>query len=295
VKELPAIQLCFKGTSAVTLSKRVIEENQSFRIHLLEGYISNIYLVEYDHAMLLLDSGSLGDAPKIIRYCEDVCSRPASHIALCAISHMHPDHAGGAACLRASHGVPLAAFHTIDRWYEGITGYIQYLLDCRMEQWVSKAIGKKREPVLFGRRLNPDHLLCDGQKLPLFPDWKVFHIPGHTLHDIALYHEKEKILHTGDSVLRVKGEYSLPIPVFFKGRMRSSFDRLSQLHPRLILPGHGDVIETSKPGSLFRHMRTLVDAPRNDMSRLAHTLSLFTPAVWKKSLKNIFRRRSCIS
>jgi glyoxylase-like metal-dependent hydrolase (beta-lactamase superfamily II) len=267
----------------------LIAENPSFRIHAIEGYISNIFLVEYTDAILLLDSGSINDAGKIRHYCEQICKRPMSDIKLCAVSHMHPDHAGGAVYLRSEFGIPVAAFHTIDTWYNGVTGFIQYMLDCRMEQFVSKAIGKKKEPVLFGRKINPDHLLHDNDLLPLFNDWKAVHIPGHTLHDIALYHEKEMIVHTGDAVLMVKNKFSIPIPVFFKGRMKRSYKKLSGLKIKMILPGHGDSIKPDNSIGLFNHMTALVDEPMNSMSRLAHTVSLFTPAVWKSIVKNIHK------
>jgi glyoxylase-like metal-dependent hydrolase (beta-lactamase superfamily II) len=260
---------------------------------MIQGYISNIYLVEYPASILLLDSGSISDVKAIQSYCENICGRPMSDISLCVVSHMHPDHAGGAALLRKKFGIPIAAFHTADKWYAGITGFIQHTLDCRMEQFVSKTIGKKKKPVYFARKLHPDYPLVNGGPLPVFGDWKMIHIPGHTLHDIAIYNSQEKILHTGDAILTVNGRFRLPIPVFFKGTMRASYAKLSCLDVEIILPGHGDIINTDDPAGLFAHMSGLLDEPKSDMSRAAHGISMLTPAVWKGTIRHLLHRITC--
>ncbi len=277
----------------MNIEKCIVAENPGFRIHLIKGYISNIYLVEYPSSLLLLDSGSISDTHEIRRYCENICARPMSDITLCAVSHMHPDHAGGAVRIREKFGIPVAAFHTIDNWYSGITGLIQHSLDCMMELFVGKSIGKKLKSVYFGRKLRPDYPIFKDGPLPLFSDWEVVHIPGHTLHDIALFNKKEKILHAGDAVLSVNGRFRMPLPVYFKRAMRASYEKLSGLEVSIVLPGHGDVIRADDHHGLFTHMSGLIDEPKSLMSTTVHRISLFTPAVWKGSLKNFLSRISC--
>ena len=261
----------------------------SFTIYRLPGYISNIYLFDYGDRMLLIDSGSINDFERIAVFCTDILKRSLYDIKLCAVSHMHPDHAGGAVLLREKSGIPIAAHGDADKWYSGISGRIQHGLDCAMEQFVRRSKKGKLERVCFKRELNPDYILEDGKGLPVFPDWRSFHIPGHTLHDTAFYHVESKLLHLGDAIVNVNGELRLPIPVFFKRAMKASFSKVRDLDVSVILPGHGDVIRPADAARLFDEMSKKVDEPRSMMSAMAHGLSIFTPAVWKRFLKVHFR------
>ena len=268
--------------------QNLVIDNGEFRIHLIKGYISNIYLVEYGEALLLLDSGSISDIKTIEEYCQKICGRPLSDIKLSVVSHMHPDHAGGGAVLREKHGIPVAAFSSVDEWYKGLTGLIQHALDCKMEQFVGKSLGNKRQRVYFKRSLRPDYPLHEGGALPFFNDWNILHIPGHTLHDIAVFHPVKKIVHTGDAIIKVKDQYRLPIPVYFKNTMKRSCKKLAELAPQVILPGHGKALFPADPVCLFNHLAGLVDKPRSSISKKAHLVSIFTPAVWKGAIRKVF-------
>jgi glyoxylase-like metal-dependent hydrolase (beta-lactamase superfamily II) len=94
----------------------------SFTIHIIEGYISSLYLVEYDDGMLLLDGGCVNDVKRIEDYCKLVLNRSPSDIKLAVVSHMHPDHAGGAVALRKKYGIAIAAHKDVDLWYSGVGG-----------------------------------------------------------------------------------------------------------------------------------------------------------------------------
>jgi glyoxylase-like metal-dependent hydrolase (beta-lactamase superfamily II) len=96
--------------------------------------------------------------------------------------------------------------------------------------------------MLFGEKAVPvavDRLLEDGDGVG---DLTVIHTPGHTPGSICLYHPKEEVLISGDTLFTHGsfGRYDLPggsLPA-----IRESLGRLSGYAIRGIYPGHGDPI-----------------------------------------------------
>ena len=256
----------------------------SFTIHIIEGYISSVYLVEYDNGMLLLDGGCVNDVKRIEDYCKLILNRSPGDIKLAVISHMHPDHAGGAATLRKKYGVAIAAHKDVDRWYSGLGGSLQHKLDCYMAMGVARTNKRNREPILFNPIIHPDILLNDLQVLPFFEDWAVLHTPGHTLHDIVLYHQQEALLYIGDIICDVKGKMLLPLPVLFPTRMENSYDKLATLNSSTILMAHGGVKQPENVSSLFLNMKEQLKQPPNSLMRRVYRLSVFTPEIKRQGM-----------
>jgi len=266
--------------------------NPNFIVHTITGYINNIFLLEYESGMLLFDTGVLGDTERIVEYCTGTLNRPVTDIKLIVVSHIHPDHAGGAGKLRKKYGIPVAAHQDIDTWYRGIAGSIQHALDCYLVQIVAKRYRDSVKRVFFRKKINPDIILNNNDVLPFYPEWRVIHAPGHTLHHIVLYHEVEGILFLPDLIVEVKGQYQLPIPVFFKGVMKSSYEKLSKLDIRRILLPHGNEIVTDDASEIFNYMIELLDKPLNSIENYGYRMSVFTPELWKARLRKWRRTRA---
>lgn len=254
----------------------------SFNLHIIEGYICNIFLAEYPHGLLLLDSGSINDIKRIEKYCHQHLGCSPRHIKLAIVSHMHPDHSGGANTLRQKYGIPIAAYHTIDNWYSGIGGRLQHKLDCIMAQSVARRQKRHLEKTLFNPLINPEYPLHDGDYLPFFPDWQVFYVPGHTLHDIVLFNRKESIMYIADIIVNVKNKFLLPLPVLFRDKMSSSLEKIEKKQASLLLPAHGSLVETEKHPYLFSHMQKLLSKPPSSFERRVHLLSIYSPEIWKE-------------
>lgn len=261
----------------------MVKEN--FKVHRITGYICNLFLVEYNNKLLLLDSGSINDVKRIEKYCEEVIGRPVSNIKLAVVSHNHPDHAGGALIWRKKYGIPVAAHPRIDFWYDGIGGFVQHKVDCYLASWVAYRKNIKLEKILYGRKVKPDFVLEDSCTLPWFSDWQVFHIPGHTINDVALYNKKEKILYPGDLITNVENKLLLPVPILFPDKVATSFDRMAKLDVKTIMLAHGDSITTDDPVSIFAYMKNLINRPQNRMMRMAYRVSKYSPEYqrYKKS------------
>lgn len=230
------------------------------KIHSLEGQIQTIFIAEYPDRLLLLDCGTRADGPLIVDFIENRLGRSMSELALAVVTHMHPDHAGSAAWLRKNHGIELAAPARIDRWYSGAGGFLQHVIDIYLAQFV---VFRQRRPyrcLWYPRFVGAGHVLQDGETLPGFDDWQVISVPGHTSHDIVLYHGESRTLYASDSMVIVKERYALPIPIVLPDCAYASLDRLEHLHFETVHLAHGGTREIScndKP-AIFRELRERV-------------------------------------
>lgn len=257
------------------------------KIHTIKGYINNLYIAEYDHGLLLLDGASPADLPVIEKFCIDTLKRPVHDIKLAVVTHMHPDHSGAAPLLRKKYGTKIAAYKNIDGWYRGPSGWLQHILDCLMAQLVAIRQHTRIHKIFSKRITKPDYLLNHGERLPGFSDWHIIYTPGHTIHDIALFHGRNKILYCGDSIIEVKGRYYLPLPVIFKNRMRHSYKEMASLGATTILIPHGNAIYTDNSREIFRKMISLLDEPPNKLRRRIHRLSVWSPDIWKPTIRKL--------
>ncbi|PKL37767.1 MAG: Zn-dependent hydrolase [Spirochaetae bacterium HGW-Spirochaetae-1] len=262
-------------------------KKKSFTIHTIHGYISTIFLAEYPDKILLLDGGTISDTQRIKKFCETKLHRPVTEIRLCVATHIHPDHAGGAIEMRKLFGIPIAAHPLIDQWYRGISGFIQHKIDCALAHYVRAADRISFQRILSSRHVGAFHILQDGDRLPGFDDWQVFHVPGHTLHDLVLYNRSARLLYAGDCLINKNGKINLPIPVFFHGTMRHSYEKLVSLDIETILPAHGDAITGGNIPEIFNRLIEMLGEPKNDMSRMAHSVSIFAPPVWKAYIRKL--------
>lgn len=224
---------------------------KDFKIHFIRGYISDLYLAEYTDKILLLDGGSRADADKIVNFITKKLKRPINDLKLMVSTHKHPDHAGAAYIIRKKYNIPIAAYKEADQWYRGCSGRMQQNFDVLMARWVVKKKKKNPQHFKIPPILNPDILLDDNQQLPFFPDWQVIHAPGHTSHQIVLYHKQEKILYAADVILRVNGKCQLPFPVELKKFGELTLKKLSQLEIKTIILAHGGICQNINANEIF--------------------------------------------
>jgi len=250
-----------------------------FTLHRIPGYIENIFLIEYSDRLLLLDSGCYNDVPQIEKYCHDKLGRSPRDINLIAVSHMHPDHGGGAVLLRQRHGIPIAAHHAVDRWYAGAGGALQQVLDCYMALIVARHNHRHWRRLGYQRTLQPDYLLGDGDPLPGFSDWQALHVPGHTLHDLIFFNPPSGCLYIADMICEVHGENRLPLPILFPDKMAASYDKAASLAASTLLLAHGAVTHPVDPPALFAAMKDRLHLPPNRMTRRVHRMSVYSPEV----------------
>lgn len=131
-------------------------------------------------------------------------------VELVCLTHAHADHAGGAA--------------DVARWLDATLAASAATL----------------------RALDEDgRVLVDGEKLPLDHGGSLLRVlgtPGHSSDHLSFLRVPSGDLFTGDLVLG-SGTAMVGDPDGHMGSYLASLERLAELHPTRILPGHGDPVE----------------------------------------------------
>lgn len=213
------------------------------KLHVLDGYIQQMYLAEYPDKLMLLDGASRADVDYIERYITQQLNRPLSDLKIVVVTHMHPDHAGGAHQLKARTGCRLVSADRYYQWYSGCGGAVMHLVDVVLALWVAKRKNKPRRNLWYSRRLLADIKLNDGDVIPGFEDWRVLETPGHTDRDLSLYHPQQDTLYVADLMVEVKGRLISPFPIFRPNKYRLSVKRVFEMSPRRLLVAHGGEVE----------------------------------------------------
>jgi len=209
------------------------------KIHKIKGYIQVIYLVEYDHGLLLLDGCSRPDADVINTYITHTLERPLTDLKLVMVSHMHPDHAGAAHLLRKQTGCSIGSANVHHSWYGGFQGWLMFVTDILLTKWVAGKKGSPSKNIWYAPTLRPDYKLNEGDLLPGFADWRVIETPGHTDRDISLLHEPSHKIYVADLIVKVRGKFVPPFPIFHPNKYKNSIDHLINLEPDSLLLAHG--------------------------------------------------------
>ncbi len=201
------------------------------------------------------------------------------------ITHFHPDHVGGAAA---------AAEQTGARVHQGALDYAQCVRVWGSSDWperITEWFGTQGVPpevthdLIEGGRVyasfiryatDPD-LLYEGDDVD---GWRVIELPGHADGHVALL--RDDVLIAGDCLLnRITPAVGLwpesrPDPL---GDYLGTLERIAELAPRLVLPGHGDPIEdaATRCREIVDHHRERLDeteALLGDEPRTGYAVSL---------------------
>ena len=222
------------------------------KIHTLPGYIQHIYLAEDSEGLLLLDGCSRADVDKVCLYITSTLGRPLSDLKLIVVTHMHPDHAGGAMRLRERTGAQVASHPKAAAWYKGLSGRTAHIIDLLLTWWVADRIGKAKESIWYNPILAPDILLKDKQTLPIFANWQVLYTPGHTDHDLSVMHVPSKQAYIADVLVKVKEKLVPPYPLCHPNQYRESLKTLAQSSIDTFFCAH--VPPTAKSDIDFEHV-----------------------------------------
>ena len=216
------------------------------KLHCLNGYIQNFYLAEYADKLLLLDGCCRADIAIIENFVNNTLNRPMSDIALIVVTHMHPDHAGAANLLRKKYGSKVAAANVPGQWYSGVDGKLMHLTDILLTLWVAGRQKKAKKHLYYSSKLTPDFYLSDQSVLPGFEDWQVHFTQGHTDRDISLHHKASNQIYVADLMVKVRGAFIPPYPVFYPKRYLQSLLKIRALNIESVLLAHGGKVQLTE-------------------------------------------------
>jgi glyoxylase-like metal-dependent hydrolase (beta-lactamase superfamily II) len=208
--------------------------------------IANLYLVgESASRFILVDAGMHGYAENIRKAVENRFGSVAAPLYI-ALTHGHFDHAGSAAALAKHWRIPIYA-HRMELPY--ITGKSNYPPPDPTVGGAMSLLGR----FFPNRKVNLNGMVRPlGDTLPGMEEWQVLFTPGHTPGHVSFFRRSDRTLLAGDAFTTVdldsfgsmatkKEEVSRP-PAFFTcdwQKAHESVERLADLAPRVLAPGHG--------------------------------------------------------
>lgn len=156
----------------------------------------NTFIIEGDD-LTLVDTGYKGSEKKLFKAIKKGGKNP-QNIKRIILTHTHPDHAGCAASLCHSLGVPLYVHQEDAQLIEqGIAGRLPFVVS---PGWVNQLIFQKfikNIPNEIGA-IQANELLSDQDVIPIAGGLQVIHTPGHSRGHIALLLKDSGVLIAGD-------------------------------------------------------------------------------------------------
>lgn len=86
--------------------------------------------------------------------------------------------------------------------------------------------------------------------------FELFKAPGHSDDSVIFYEKNHKILITGDSLYN--GKPYLDLPSSSKKEMRRTLKLIERLNPIMVLPGHNEILRSSKIEGVISEWKSLV-------------------------------------
>ncbi len=205
----------------------------------LEGHIQSTYLVIYPHKLLLLDGCSRPDVPIVLDYIQTILQRPLSDLKVVVVTHMHPDHAGGANKLREATGCNIVSADKPHQWYSGISGQLMHLIDTGLAYYVARRQGCTLKNLWYAAHLYADIRVQEGDCIPEFEDWQIIETPGHTDRDLSLFHEPSRRVYTADLIIKLRHKFVAPFPMYDPKAYISSLQKIKALNASVVMMAHG--------------------------------------------------------
>lgn len=165
------------------------------------------------------------------------------------LTHGHFDHVGAVAKLANEWNVPVYAHHLEIPYITGQSDYPPADPTVGGGLMSDMSFLYPNSPINIWRHVKV--LPADGT-IPVLPEWKYIHTPGHSPGHISLFRESDSVLLAGDAFVTTKQESAIAVmlqtkkisgpPKYFTcdwHDAKESVDKLVKLHPKTAATGHG--------------------------------------------------------
>lgn len=196
------------------------------RIRVIErGWLSSNHVVCFDEdGATVVDTGYVSEADETLRLIDEALDgRPLRRI---VNTHLHSDHAGGNALLKARHGcaiwIPPGESEPVARWDEEALSY--------------RATSQRCPRFTHDALIHPHDTLRLGGE-----DWIVLPAGGHDNAMVMLWCERLGALISADALWRKGFGVIFPELAGESGfaEQHATLETIGRLKPRLVIPGHG--------------------------------------------------------
>lgn len=251
----------------------------------LEGYIQSTYLAVYSDKIMLLDGGCRPDVAMVLKYIQTTLQRPVTDLKVVVVTHMHPDHAGGAHKFREATGCLIVSVAKSHQWYSGVSGHVMHFVDMSLACYVAKRQGRSPKNLWYPAYLQPDITVEDNEFVPGFDEWQVLATPGHTDRDLSLLHLPSRKVYTADLIIKLRHKFVAPFPIYDPKVYIQSLQRIKDLKPSMVMMAHGRELAIDE--ATFDCLITQAPKyPRTIKDTIKHKL------LWRKDADfSIFKRK----
>lgn len=211
---------------------------------------ANTYLVKAKRGLVLVDTGLPGSENRILKAIAGIGATPAD-VKLVLLTHRHLDHIGSAAAIKHVTSAKLAS-HAFEKPYVAGTLVIStpraWSLYGRITRrflgfvsWMMKLFRLiKYKPVHVDETADEESLL---EEVGL--DGSIVWTPGHTKGSVSLFLNKSRVAIIGDLLRSRRGKLVEPMFMENTTQTEASVQRILELEPVTICPGHGKPLPAS--------------------------------------------------
>ena len=239
-------------------------------VYRVPAYHANTYLVEADNGLVLVDTGLPGSEKRILEAIGKLGRKPED-VKLVLLTHRHLDHIGSAAAMKKETSATLVS-HPFEKPYVAGTlviitpkAWSLYGKVARRVLAVAASTKKllrlnKYQPVHVDEAADEESVLDD-----VGLDGSIVWTPGHTKGSVSLFLNKSKVAIVGD-LLRGKGR-RLVEPMFMENpsQTTASVQRIIDLHPMILCPGHGKPLPPSSVRIKKRDAKSVEVKPKKEV------------------------------
>mgnify|MGYP001472145280 CR=1 FL=1 len=240
------------------------------------GWLSANLVVAHGQVPALIDSGYVAHQAQTVQLARTALK--TQEPALLINTHLHSDHCGGNAALQS-------AFPQMRTWIP--PGQAQEVAAWNEDALTYRPTGQDCPRFRFEGLLQPgqDILLGD---LP----WQVHAAPGHDPHSVVLFEPVSRTLISADALWQngfgvvfpeLEGESAF-------GEVAATLDRIEDLQPAVVIPGHGSVFAYS-PQVMDRarqRLASFVNSPKRHAQHAAKVLIKFKLLEVQKQPTDVF-------
>lgn len=212
---------------------------------------ANAYLAEGDNGLVLVDTGLPGSEKRILKSIASLGRKP-DDVKLVLLTHRHLDHIGSSAALKKETSAILAS-HPFEKPYVAGTLVIMTPRAWSLYGRVARRVLAIASSTMKLLRLVKYHAVyvdeaADEESLldNVGLDGSVVWTPGHTKGSVSLFLNESRIAIVGDLLTSKRGRLVEPLFMENPTQTKASVQRILDLHPVMLCPGHGRPLSASK-------------------------------------------------
>jgi glyoxylase-like metal-dependent hydrolase (beta-lactamase superfamily II) len=216
--------------------------------------LANVFFIEDDGQLVLVDAGMRGDAGAILRAAGRL-GWPGRSLREIVITHGDIDHLGAAGQLAETTGAAVIA-HRAELPLIAARGYRPLASHSRIARLARPLSHPMMRAMCSRVPIHVARVVEDGDELA--GGFRVVHTPGHTPGHIALYHPLKRALLAGDALSNLVGVHG-PTGLFTPDMplARASMRRLAELDVEVAGFGHGPPLQHDAGAQIRKYLDSL--------------------------------------